>query len=202
MKAILGTVPLTEGEVFWKGSPITKMPTAWRIRAGLGAVPEARRIFPRLTVEENLLVGAATRTDAQAIRRDVLAMYELFPRLEERREQTGGSLSGGEQQMLALARALMSQPALLCMDEPSMGLSPLLVRQSFSLIRRLRERGIAVFVIEQNAKAALSVAEYAYVLHAGEVALEGPAADVLTHPAMVEAYLGKTALPPSAVQGV
>jgi branched-chain amino acid transport system ATP-binding protein len=160
------------------------------VAAGLATVPEGRRMFARLSVEENLEVGASLRKDKAAVSRDLDEMYQLFPRLAERRLQAAGTLSGGEQQMVAIARALMSRPKLVCMDEPSMGLAPALVRQSFALIEHIRERGASVFVVEQNANAALRIADYAYVLRSGQVALEGPASEVAQRQEMKEAYLG------------
>jgi branched-chain amino acid transport system ATP-binding protein len=191
MKAVFGTVRLAAGEVLWCGERISGWPTERRVRAGLAAVPEGRRVFARLTVEENLMAGAYQRRDALAVARDLDEMYELFPRLADRRQQPAGTMSGGEQQMVALARALMSRPRLVCMDEPSMGLAPALVRQSFALIQSIRERGTAVFVVEQNANAALRIADYAYVLQTGRVRLEGTAVEVAADPAMREAYLGR-----------
>jgi branched-chain amino acid transport system ATP-binding protein len=190
MKAVFGTVPLASGDVYWQGERISRWPTERRVAAGLATVPEGRRMFARLSVEENLEVGAVLRKDKTAVHRDLDEMYQLFPRLAERRGQPAGTLSGGEQQMVAIARALMSRPKLVCMDEPSMGLAPALVRQSFALIERIRERGTAVFVVEQNANAALRIADYAYVLRSGRVALEGPASEVAQRQEMKEAYLG------------
>ncbi len=191
MKAIFGTVPLASGEVYWRGERIDRWPTALRVQAGLAAVPEGRRVFARMTVQENLRLGACNRRDHAAIAQDLDGIYDLFPRLGERKTQPAGLLSGGEQQMLALGRALMSRPALVCMDEPSMGLSPLLVKHSFALIAQLHSRGIAVFVVEQNARAALKVADYGYVLSSGAVVLDGPP-DVLSDSTIMrEAYLGK-----------
>jgi len=191
MKAVFGVVALSSGEVRWCGQPITSWSTERRVRAGLAAVPEGRRVFARLTVEENLLSGAYNRTDADAVRQDLGELYERFPRLADRRLQLAGTMSGGEQQMVAIARALMSRPQLVCMDEPSMGLAPALVRQCFELIAEIRARGTAVFVVEQNANAALRIADYAYVLETGRVLLEGTAAEVAADPAMRAAYLGR-----------
>jgi len=153
-------------------------------------VPEARRIFPRLTVLENLMLGAFTRTDKEGVAKDLERVTDLFPRLRERQRQRGGTLSGGEQQMLAMARALMSRPRFLCMDEPSMGLAPVLVEQQFEEIQRIRERGITVFVVEQNATMALAVADRGYVLQSGRVVLSGTAQELLDNPQMKRAYLG------------
>jgi branched-chain amino acid transport system ATP-binding protein len=190
MKAIFGMVKIAAGDVYWQGERITKWSTSRRVQAGLAAVPEGRRVFHRLTIEENLEVGASNRRDRAEVQADLAEMYELFPRLAERRGQQAGTMSGGEQQMVAIARALMSRPKLLCMDEPSMGLAPALVRQCFELIRSIRERGTSVFVVEQNANAALKIADYAYVLRTGELVLEGPADEIANDPTMREAYLG------------
>lgn len=191
MKAIFGTVRVSSGAVYWEGEPVTNWPTVRRVQAGLAAVPEGRRVFHRLTIEENLEVGACNRRDRSGIQRDLQEMYELFPRLAERRTQQAGTMSGGEQQMLAIARAMMSRPKLVCMDEPSMGLAPALVRQCFELIQTIRERGTSVFIVEQNASAALRIADYAYVLRTGRVVLEGSANEVANDPMMREAYLGR-----------
>jgi branched-chain amino acid transport system ATP-binding protein len=190
MKAIFGMVKIAAGDVYWQGERITKWSTSRRVQAGLAAVPEGRRVFHRLTIEENLEVGASNRRDRAEVQADLAEMYELFPRLAERRGQQAGTMSGGEQQMVAIARALMSRPKLLCMDEPSMGLAPALVRQCFELIKSIRERGTSVFVVEQNANAALKIADYAYVLRTGELVLEGPADEIANDPTMREAYLG------------
>ncbi len=190
MKAIFGVVKPASGDVYWKGECITRLATQKRVQAGIAAVPEGRRVFNHLTIEENLLVGAFTGDDQKGDAALVAEMFDLFPRLAERRHQMAGVLSGGEQQMLAIARALMSRPSLVCMDEPSMGLAPALVKQSFAIIERLRERGTSVFVVEQNARMALNVADYAYVLNSGNLVLEGPAAQVAQDQAMKAAYLG------------
>lgn len=190
MKAVFGTVPLATGDVFWKGQRISRWSTQRRVAAGLATVPEGRRMFARLTIEENLEVGATLRKDKAVVRRDIDEMYQQFPRLAERRTQLAGTLSGGEQQMVAIARAMMSRPELICMDEPSMGLAPALVRQAFALIERIRELGTSVFVVEQNANAALRIADYAYVLRSGQILLFGTAAEVAQRPEMKEAYLG------------
>jgi len=190
MKAIFGTVPLRAGEVWFRGRNVTRLPTRLRVSAGLATVPEGRRLFRRMTVEENIAIGATARRDKTGVSADMDEMYDFFPRLAERRRQQSGLLSGGEQQMVAIARALMSRPDLVCMDEPSMGLSPALVKDSFRLIETIRSRGTAVFVIEQNATAALRIADYAYVLSAGQLVLQGNAADVADSPEMRGAYLG------------
>jgi branched-chain amino acid transport system ATP-binding protein len=169
--------------------------TGWRAdrvaSLGLVQVPEGRQILAPLTVEENLLVGAYTRRDG-AIRDDLAATYRRFPRLVERRNQVAGSLSGGEQQMLAIGRALMARPRLLMLDEPSLGLAPLLVKDVFRIIAELKQQGATILLVEQNARKALEVADYAYVLESGRVVQHGPAADLRNEPTIVEAYLGRT----------
>jgi branched-chain amino acid transport system ATP-binding protein len=188
MKTILGLVHPFEGEVRFDGRPIHHLTPAEVVRAGIAPVLESRRIFADLTVYENLLMGAYTRSDA-GIREDLDHMYELFPVLHERRGQPGGSLSGGEQQMLAMARALLARPRLLIMDEPSMGLSPKYVEQSFELIQDLNRRGIGILVVEQNANMALAIANRGYVLQTGRIVLADTAENLVNHPMMRKAYL-------------
>jgi len=190
MKTIIGAVRVRAGNIWYEGQNIGSWSTSKRVRAGIAIVPEARRIFPRLTVLENLMLGAFTRTDKEGVAQDLERVTDLFPRLRERQRQRGGTLSGGEQQMLAMARALMSRPRFLCMDEPSMGLAPVLVEQQFEEILRIRERGITVFVVEQNATMALAVADRGYVLQSGRVVLSGTAQELLDNPQMKRAYLG------------
>lgn len=196
MKAIFGVVALAGGDIFWKGQKITSWPTQRRVSNGIAAVPEGRRVFQHLTITENLQVGAYTAADHSGDAKLMGEMYELFPRLGERRDQLAGTLSGGEQQMLAIARAMMSRPDLVCMDEPSMGLSPALVKESFALIARLREHGTAIFVVEQNAGMALKVADWAYVLSSGHLTLGGPPKEVAEDSGMKAAYLGPQRTPP------
>lgn len=160
------------------------------VRQGISLSPEGRRILPHLTVEENLLLGAYSRTEKDEIAADMEWVYSLFPRLKERTWQKGGTLSGGEQQMLAVGRALMSRPDLLMLDEPSLGLAPLLVREIFEIIRKINEDGKTVLLVEQNAFAALSVANYAYILEVGRITLQGPGRELLENPRVKEAYLG------------
>jgi branched-chain amino acid transport system ATP-binding protein len=191
MKTILGLVQPRAGRVLLDGTDVTAAPTAERIRRGLASVPEARRIFPTMTIEENLRMGAYLRRDGAAVREDLAQMYELFPRLAERRRQMGGTLSGGEQQMLAMARALMSRPRLVCMDEPTMGLAPVFVDRVLELIGQINQRGVTIFMVEQNATLALSIANRGYVVQSGRMVLEGAAADLLDNPAIREAYLGQ-----------
>lgn len=192
MKAILGLVKVKAGRVRFDGRDITQVPTSQRIRAGIASVPEARRVFPQMTVDENLLAGAFTRRDKAGIAEDLERMRDHFPRLAERRRQEAGTLSGGEQQMLAFARALMSRPQLICMDEPTMGLSPKLVDQVLDEIVRINaELGVAVLFVEQQAELALSIASRGYVLATGEIVLSGSAQDLLDDPQIQDAYLGK-----------
>jgi branched-chain amino acid transport system ATP-binding protein len=190
MKTVIGSLRPTRGTVWYDGHDITGWNTSRRVGAGIAIVPEARRIFPRLTVRENLMMGAFIRKDHQAIQGDLERVMEMFPRLRERAGQRGGTMSGGEQQMLAMARALMSRPRFLCMDEPSMGLAPVLVEQQFETIQRLNKTGITIFVVEQNAAMALAIANRGYVLQSGRVVLQGSAASLLENPQMQRAYLG------------
>jgi branched-chain amino acid transport system ATP-binding protein len=191
LKTILGIVGVSEGEMYFDGARMDTLTTAERIERGLAVVPENRRIFPKMTVRENLEMGSYLRSDRKAIREDLEYVFSLFPRLSERLSQLGGTMSGGEQQMLAMGRALMSRPKLILMDEPSMGLAPLFVEKIFEIIKQVNERGISVFVVEQNANIALSVADRGYVLQTGEVVLSGAAQDLLHDEGMKRAYLGE-----------
>jgi branched-chain amino acid transport system ATP-binding protein len=190
MKVILGLVRPRAGRVTFDGRAILGLPTPQIIRLGIGSVPESRRIFPEMTVRENLLMGAYSRRDRAEIQRDYERMLELFPRLRQRLNQRGGVLSGGEQQMLAMARALMGRPKLLCMDEPTMGLSPLFVDRVLALIQRINQDGVTIFMVEQNANLALQIAHRGYVLQNGRIVLEGPAAALRNSPEVRDAYLG------------
>jgi branched-chain amino acid transport system ATP-binding protein len=190
MKAVIGSIRCSRGSIWYDGQDITNWNTARRVTRGIAIVPEARRIFPRLTVLENLMLGAFTRHEKDEIDADLERVLEMFPRLRERRGQRGGTMSGGEQQMLAMARALMSRPRFLCMDEPSMGLAPVLVEQQFETIQRLNATGITIFVVEQNATMALGIADRGYVLQSGRVVLADTAARLLENPQMQRAYLG------------
>jgi branched-chain amino acid transport system ATP-binding protein len=192
MKVILGLVKPRTGQVFFAGREITGWPTPKIIRLGLGSVPESRRIFAQMTVRENLLMGAYHRSDQSAIAEDYERMLALFPRLRERLQQRGGTLSGGEQQMLAIGRALMGRPRLICMDEPTMGLSPLYVDRVLALIQEINAQGITIFMVEQNANLALQIAHRGYVLQNGRIALEGPAHQLLNSPEIQDAYLGES----------
>ena len=190
MKVILGLLEPRSGEVVWEGERITRLPTHRRIALGMASVPEARRIFPEMSVEENILMGAYVRKDARAIRRDVERVLELFPRLRERFRRQGGTLSGGEQQMLAIARAMMSAPRLVCMDEPTMGLSPQFVERVLETIQALNRGGLSVFMVEQSAQQALGIAHRGYVLQNGRLVLQGSAKELLDDPRIRDAYLG------------
>jgi branched-chain amino acid transport system ATP-binding protein len=189
MKTILGLVHPFKGEVFFQGQPIHHKTPADIVKAGISPVLEARRIFPEMTVYENLLMGAYTRSDPADIRRDIETMFDRFPKLRERRGQLGGTLSGGEQQMLAIARALLAEPKVLVMDEPSMGLSPLFVENTFEIIQDLNRQGIAILLVEQNANMALAIADRGYVLQTGRIVLDGTAQNLTDNPMMRKAYL-------------
>jgi branched-chain amino acid transport system ATP-binding protein len=191
MKTIMGTVTPTGGEVRYRGDVINRLSTAERVKRGIAPVLEARRLFPRMTVFENLEMGAYTRKRGAEFEADLERVYELFPRVKERRTQLAGTLSGGEQQMVAIGRALMARPALICMDEPSMGLSPRFVEIVFGIIQTINRQGVAIFMVEQNANMALQIADRGYVLQTGQVVLSGPAADLAANPAIPEAYLGE-----------
>ena len=191
MKTIMGVVRPTAGSVMFDGRPIERLATSERVRRGIAPVLEARRLFPRMTVFENLEMGAYTRKRGPEFKEDLERVYGLFPRVRERREQIAGTLSGGEQQMVAMARALMARPRLICMDEPSMGLSPLYVEQVFAIIQTINKQGTTIFMVEQNAAMALAIAHRAYVLQTGQVVLSGPAAALRADPRIQEAYLGE-----------
>jgi branched-chain amino acid transport system ATP-binding protein len=191
MKAVLGIVRPKSGDIFYEGQQINTLPTAARVKLGIAPVPEARRLFPRMTVLENLEMGAYTRRDRENLAEDLDRVYGLFPRVKERRQQLAGTLSGGEQQMVAIGRALMARPRLICMDEPSMGLSPAFVDQVFEIIQTINKQGTAIFVVEQNAAMALSIADRGYVLQTGEVVLSGTAKSLLDNQMVQQAYLGQ-----------
>jgi branched-chain amino acid transport system ATP-binding protein len=191
MKAVLGIVRPKTGDILYEGQQINTLPTAERVQRGIAPVPEARRLFPRMTVLENLEMGAYTRRDRENLNEDLERVYSLFPRVKERRQQLAGTLSGGEQQMVAIGRALMARPRLICMDEPSMGLSPAFVDQVFEIIQTINKQGITIFVVEQNAAMALSIADRGYVLQTGEVVLSGTAKSLLENEMVQKAYLGQ-----------
>lgn len=190
MKIILGLLRPRSGRVIFDGQPINELPTPEIVRRGISVVPESRRLFPMMTVRENLLMGAFTRRDRTAVQEDLAHTLELFPRLGERLAQRSGTLSGGEQQMVAMARALMGRPRLICMDEPTMGLSPLYVDRVLELIQSINRQGVTIFMVEQNASLALQIAHYGYVLQTGRIALHGPAHTLLRNPQIRDAYLG------------
>lgn len=190
LKTISGLERARRGQILFKGEDITRMPAHAIVKRGISHVPEGRRIIGNLTVWENLMMGAYTRKNPAEIAESVERVYASFPRLKERAKQLAGTLSGGEQQMLAIGRALMSRPSLLLLDEPSMGLAPILVEEIFAIIRRINSEGTTIFLVEQNAFMALRVAHRAYCLETGKVVLEGPASELQTHPRVREAYLG------------
>ncbi len=192
LMTICGIVNATAGEVWYDGKMINKMNPEKLPTMGLCQVPEGRRIFPRLTVEENLILGAFHRNDKEQIAKDIQHGYDLFPRLGERRRQQGGTLSGGEQQMLAIARALMTKPKVLLLDEPSLGLAPIIIQQIFDIIKDINKKeGTTILVVEQNANLALQTASRGYVMETGEVTLEDKASALLENPKIREAYLGE-----------
>lgn len=189
MKTIMGLVHPFKGEVLFQGQPIHHKTPADIVKAGISPVLEARRIFPEMTVYENLLMGAYTRSDSDGIRNDIEDIFDRFPKLQERRGQLGGTLSGGEQQMLAIARALLARPKVLVMDEPSMGLSPVFVENTFEIIQGLNQQGIAILLVEQNANMALAIADRGYVLQTGRIVLDDTAQNLTDNPMMRKAYL-------------
>ena len=191
LHTITGLVPAKSGSILFEGKELTKMPTHKIVSMGMAHVPEGRRIFQQLSVLENLKLGAYTRKDKNEIAQSLKMVYERFPRLEERKNQVAGTLSGGEQQMLAMGRALMSKPRIILMDEPSMGLSPLLVTEIFDIIKVISESGTTVLLVEQNAKKALSIADRAYVLETGNITLSGKASDLMNNESVQKAYLGE-----------
>ena len=191
LKAICGILKPAAGRVMYRGADVTGAPSFRLVEKGLALVPEGRQVFGRLTVEENLDMGAYARRDASAVKADRRRMYELFPRLYERRRQTAGTLSGGEQQMLAIGRALMSAPRLLLLDEPSMGLAPIMVQRIFETVRQVAEQGVTVLLVEQNAKLALEVSRRGYVMESGQITLADRARALLDNPQVRQAYLGQ-----------
>ncbi len=191
LHTITGLVPAKRGSVKLNGTDITKIAAHKIVSMGMAHVPEGRRVFAQLTVYENLMLGAYTRKDKAEIAESLERVYERFPRLKERRKQTAGTLSGGEQQMLAMGRALMSKPSIILMDEPSMGLSPLYVSEIFDIITEINKSGTTVLLVEQNAKKALSIANRAYVLETGTIALSGDAKELMNNEQVKKAYLGE-----------
>jgi branched-chain amino acid transport system ATP-binding protein len=191
LKAIIGLVKSSGGEVSWNGEKLTGMATKDIVSKGVVLVPEGRRVFPNLTVDENLSLGAYGNNDKAQISADRKKVFSLFPRLEERQRQKAGTLSGGEQQMLAVGRAIMTRPKLLMMDEPSLGLAPLVVKMIFEIVREINKEGTTVLLVEQNAKAALEIADYGYVLETGRITLQGPGKELLADDGVRKAYLGE-----------
>ncbi len=190
MHAISGLLKPAEGSITLDGVDLVKTPSNKIVSMGLAQVPEGRRVFAQQTVAENLALGAYSRKDKEQIQKDLEQVYELFPRLKEREKQTAGTLSGGEQQMLAMGRALMSHPKIMLLDEPSMGLSPLLVKEIFRIIEDINKQGTTVLLVEQNAKMALAIADRAYVLETGKITLEGTGAELAASEQVRKAYLG------------
>ena len=191
LKTVAGVVKPKNASILFEGEEISGKTPDFIVSKGVTLVPEGRRVFPNLTVLENLKIGAYLRKDKKAIQKDIEHVYELFPRLSERSWQLAGTLSGGEQQMLAMGRALMSNPKLLMLDEPSMGLAPLVVQDIFSIIRQINSEGITVLLIEQNANMALKIADKAYVMETGRITMEGTGEELLSNETIKEAYLGK-----------
>ena len=191
LRSIVGLVPVKSGRIHLQGEDITSMSPDRIVSKGITLVPEGRRVFPDLTVLENLKVGAYLRNDKTGIEKDIGWVYELFPRLQERSWQAAGTLSGGEQQMLAVGRALMSRPKVMMLDEPSLGLAPLVVQDIFSIIREINHQGVTILLVEQNANMALKIADLAYVLETGRITMSGSGAELLANEKIREAYLGK-----------
>ncbi|HIS01279.1 MAG TPA: ABC transporter ATP-binding protein [Candidatus Excrementavichristensenella intestinipullorum] len=193
LRAISSLVNVSGGSIFYEGRDITRLDPQKVVEQGIAMVPEGRRVFSNLTVMENLRIGAYLRKDKEAIEKDIQHVYDLFPRLRERSWQLAGTLSGGEQQMLAVGRGLMSRPKILMMDEPSLGLAPMVVQDIFKIIHTLNKEGMTVLLIEQNANAALRAADYGYVLETGHITMSGTGKELLENEKVREAYLGKTA---------
>ncbi len=191
LQTITGLIPAKAGKIFYEGKEITKVPGHKLVSMGIAHVPEGRRVFAQMTVLQNLKLGAYTRKDKNELEETLKTIYRRFPRLEERKNQLAGTLSGGEQQMLAMGRALMSHPKLIVMDEPSMGLSPIYVNEIFDIIRKINEDGTTVLLVEQNAKKALSIAHRGYVLETGNIVLSGKASDLLNDDSVKKAYLSE-----------
>lgn len=191
LHTLTGLIPAKQGSIIFEGKDITKVPAHKIVQMGIAHVPEGRRVFAELSVYENLIMGAYTRKDKGEIAESLANVYKRFPRLEERKNQRAGTLSGGEQQMLAMGRALMSKPRIIVMDEPSMGLSPIFVNEIFDIIQKVSESGTTVLLVEQNAKKALTIADRAYVLETGKITLSGKAEELLHDESVQKAYLGE-----------
>jgi len=191
LHTITGLIAPSKGEILYEGKDISKIPGHKIVSLGMAHVPEGRRVFAQLSVYENLLMGAYTRKDKEEIQNTLRVVYDRFPRLEERKNQMAGTLSGGEQQMLAMGRALMSHPSIILMDEPSMGLSPIFVNEIFDIIQKVSKSGTTVLLVEQNAKKALSIADRAYVLETGKIVLSGDAKELMNDDSIKKAYLGE-----------
>lgn len=191
LQTVTGLIPARSGRVFYNEKEITRVPGHELVKRGLAHVPEGRRVFATLSVYQNLMLGAFTRSDRAEVEESLRMVYQHFPRLQERRNQIAGTLSGGEQQMLAMGRALMSKPEMIVLDEPSMGLSPIYVKEIFEIIRKIHESGVTVLLVEQNANKALAVADRAYVLETGRIRLEGNASALLADPKVRAAYLSE-----------
>ena len=193
LNAIAGVLPIASGDILYKGERINSVPAHRRLRAGIALVPEGRGIFTRLTVEENLRMGAYSRNDSAAIETDLERVYTMLPRIKERLPQVAGTLSGGEQQMVAIGRALLSRPRLLLLDEPSMGLAPLVVEKIFEVVQSVAREGVTILLVEQNANLALEFAQRGYVMESGKITLTGSGAELLKNPKVRAAYLGEEA---------
>jgi len=191
LKSIVGLVKPKSGSIDYEGTDLTKLNTELMVKKGIALVPEGRRVFSDLTVLENLKIGAYSRKDTKGIAEDLEKVYVLFPRLKERTWQTAGTLSGGEQQMLAIGRALMSRPKLIMMDEPSLGLAPIIVKELFGIIKKINEEGMTVLLIEQNANAALKIADIGYIMETGKITLTGSGKELLNNDEIKKAYLGE-----------
>jgi branched-chain amino acid transport system ATP-binding protein len=190
IRSILGLTPPHAGRITFDGAELTSLPTHRVIAAGIACIPEGRKVFPKLTVEENLRVGGYQESSEPEVRRRIAEVYELFPQLKERRGQLAGTMSGGEQAMVSIGRGLMRAPRLLLVDEPSLGLSPIYVKQNFAIIRQIRERGVTVFLVEQNVHQTLAIADYGYVLSKGQVVAEGAPETLAQSPQVHQAYFG------------
>ncbi len=191
LKAITGMQPITDGQIVYQGRPVQGRGSFELVRQGLAMVPEGRGVFTRMTITENLLMGAYIRSDKKAIQADIDRIFEIFPRLKERRDQLAGTMSGGEQQMLAMGRAMMCQPKLLLLDEPSMGLSPIMVDKIFEVVSDIAKQGVTILLVEQNAKRALQLASRGYVMDSGTISMTGTSDELLHDPRVRAAYLGE-----------